>query len=231
LLQGKVALITGGSRGIGRAIATALAAADAKTYITGRDAVTLEKTANEIGATPFPCDHCNAPEVEGVLAEIKSHDGKLDILINNAGAAHSLADVDKLDLEIWRKAINLNLDGVFFSTHYALPLMPRGSIIVNNLSIAAKQPFVGMSAYTAAKQGALGFTNVLREELRPRGIRVVALIPGAIDTEIWNQFWISAPREKMMSPEMVAQAVLHAVTLPPEASLDELLITPSSGTL
>ena len=224
-------MITGGSRGIGRAIATALAAADAKTYITGRDAVTLEKASNEIGATPLPCDHCNAPEVEGVLAKIKERDGKLDILINNAGAAHSFADVDKLELDIWHKAINLNLDGVFFSTHYALPLMPRGSIIVNNLSIAAKQAFPGMSAYTAAKQGALGFTNVLREELRPRGIRVVALIPGAINTDIWNQFWISAPREKMMSPETVARAIVQAVTLPPEASLDELLIMPSAGTL
>ncbi|MEO8724827.1 MAG: SDR family oxidoreductase [Acidobacteriaceae bacterium] len=226
-----MALVTGGSRGIGRAIATALSAADAQIYITGRDAIVLERTANEIGATPLACDHCNPSEVEGVIGEIKRQNGKLDILINNAGAAHSLSEVDKLDLETWHKAINLNLNGTFFTTHYALPIMPRGSVIVNNLSPAAKHAFVGMSAYAAAKHGALGFTNVLREELRPRGIRVVALLPGATDTEIWQQFWPNAPREKMMRPETVAQMVLQAVTLPPEASLDELVLMPSAGIL
>src|SRR5207245_1190498 len=83
-------------------------------------------------------------------------------------------------------------------TKAALPMMKRGSIIVNNLSIAAKQVFPGSSAYNASKHGALGFTNTLREELRSKGIRVIALLPGATDTAIWNTLWPSAPRKKMI---------------------------------
>jgi short-subunit dehydrogenase len=102
---------------------------------------------------------------------------------------------------------------------------------VNNLSIAAKRVFPGSSAYNASKHGALGLTNTLREELRPRGIRVIALLPGATDTEIWNVIWPDAPRQKMMSPETVAQAVLDALLLPPESTVEEVVILPSAGTL
>src|SRR5215469_5910581 len=107
-----------------------------------------------------------------------------------------------------------------------MPLMPRGATIVNNLSAAAKQIFPKIAAYTASKYGGLGFTLTLREELIPKGIRVTALMPGASDTEIWNKFWPAAPREKMIDPESVAQAVLYAVLLPPNANLQELLVVP-----
>jgi short-subunit dehydrogenase len=102
---------------------------------------------------------------------------------------------------------------------------------VNNLSIAALQPFAGMSAYNASKFGALGFTKALREEVRKQGIRVLALIPGATKTEIWQQFWPDAPREKMISPETVAEAVLRAVSAPPEAAVEEIVIAPTAGVL
>ena len=92
--------------------------------------------------------------------------------------------------------------------------MKRGATIVNNLSIAATRVFPGTAAYNASKHGALGFTNTLREELRGKGIRVIALLPGATDTAIWNILWPEAPRKKMMSAETVAQAVLQAILLP-----------------
>jgi NAD(P)-dependent dehydrogenase (short-subunit alcohol dehydrogenase family) len=82
-----------------------------------------------------------------------------------------------------------------------LPFLARGSVIVNNLSIAARTAFPGMAAYNASKRGLLGFTETLREELRPRAIRVVALLPGATDTDIWKQFWPAAPRLRMISPQ------------------------------
>lgn len=109
--------------------------------------------------------------------------------------------------------------------------MSPGAVIVNNLSVAAHQPFTGMSAYSASKAGALALTNTLREELRGQGIRVLGLIPGAVDTDIWQQFWPEAPREKMVSTEDVARAVVLALAMPKNTSVDEIRIGPASGTL
>ena len=120
---------------------------------------------------------------------------------------------------------------MFLVTQAAMPLMERGGAIVNNLSIAAKQVFAGSSAYNASKHGALGFTNTLREELRPQGIRVIALLPGATDTAIWKTLWPEAPRKKMMSARAVASAVVSALTAPPDSTVEELTILPTSGTL
>jgi short-subunit dehydrogenase len=109
--------------------------------------------------------------------------------------------------------------------------MRAGSTIVNNLSIAATQPFPGMSAYNASKFGALGFTQALREDLRKRGIRVLALLPGATDTDIWNQFWADAPKERMIPADAVAEAVLHAVSAPANTTIEEIRIGPTVGVL
>src|SRR5208282_6719911 len=100
------------------------------------------------------------------------------------------------------------LTGLFLCSRAALPLMRAGGTIINNLSVAAKTVFPNFAAYNASKRGALGFTLSLREELVPRSIRVVALMPGAIDTDLWQQFWPEAPRERMMDAESAAQAVL-----------------------
>ena len=116
-------------------------------------------------------------------------------------------------------------------TQAFLPLLSRGSTVVNNLSVAANRVFAGSSAYNASKHGALGLTNTLREELRPQGIRVIALLPGATDTEIWNTFWPDAPREKTMSPETVARALVGALLLPEDSTIEELTILPTSGAL
>jgi len=109
--------------------------------------------------------------------------------------------------------------------------MKRGSTIVNNLSIAAERVFPGSAAYNASKHGALGFTNTLREELRPKGIRVIALMPGATDTAIWDELWPKAPRHKMMSAETVARTVVDALRLPENTTVEKIVVMPSSGTL
>ncbi|HEY0566026.1 MAG TPA: SDR family NAD(P)-dependent oxidoreductase [Terriglobales bacterium] len=226
-LEGKQAVVTGASRGIGRAIAAQLVAAGADVIITGRNASTLEHTAREIGARAVVCDHTREGEVEALFAAI----AHLDFLINNVGAAVTLQNADKLSPAKWREIVDVNLTSTFTTTHFAVPKMNSGGVIVNNSSVAAKQGFAGMSAYCAAKHGVVGFTLALREELRPRGIRVMSLVPGATDTEIWDQFWREAPRKKMMSTDTVAQMVVQALTLPPEASVDEVVILPSAGTL
>ena len=157
--------------------------------------------------------------------------GHLDILINNAGVGGPSAPIDQLSLEAWSEVVDINLTGLFLVTHAALPLMRPGSVIVNNLSIAIKGAFPGMAAYNASKMGALGFTETLRKEVRERGIRVIALVVGATDTEIWQQFWPDAPRDRMMSPKSVARMVLAALKLPEDATVSELEITPSLGEL
>jgi len=235
-LRGKVALITGANRGIGLAIARALASEGCNLVITARDEPTLKKTGRELArlkvrVLPQVCDVRDPVAVKGLLAEVERRFHRLDILINNAGIAHPSQNVDKLPFESWLQVIDTNLNALFLVTHAALPLMKRGSAIVNNLSIAAKRVFAGSSAYNASKQGALGFTNTLREELRSQEIRVIALVAGAADTEIWNTLWPEAPREKMMSPQTVAVAVVNALKLPLESTMEELVILPTAGTL
>lgn len=233
--QPRVVVITGGSRGIGLATAQAFAGAGDQVIITGRDSGRLKSATEQIRSQhPVDCVVCEVRDpasVERAFQQIASRYEKIDILFNNAGVAHALASVENLAPETWREVIETNLTGTYLITRAALPLMGAGASIVNNLSIAAVQPFSGMSAYNAAKFGALGFTKALREELRQKRIRVVALLPGATNTDIWQQFWPEAPREKMMKPETVAAAIVHAVSAPPEASLEELMIGPTAGML
>jgi NAD(P)-dependent dehydrogenase (short-subunit alcohol dehydrogenase family) len=234
--NGKIVVITGGSRGIGLAMARIFARSGYQVVITGRDSKSLQDAANELCKEQGPvlaltCDVRDPASVKKLFAEIKRHHSTIDVLINNAGVAHALAPVDELPVETWKEVIDTNLTGTFLVTQSALPLMQAGGSIVNNLSVAALRPFVGMSAYNASKFGALGFTQALREDLRKRGIRVMAILPGATDTDIWDQFWAEAPKEKMISAETVAEAVLHAVSAPANTSIDEIRIGPAAGVL
>jgi NAD(P)-dependent dehydrogenase (short-subunit alcohol dehydrogenase family) len=235
-LKGKVALVTGATRGIGRAIAQALAAEGCDLAITARDPEALERTNRELACNKtrivtHACDIANAESVDSLFEVVREKFGRLDILINNAGISHSMAPIEKLEIETWQEVMATNLGGMFLVTRGALPLMGGGGTIVNNLSVAAKRVFAGEAAYCASKHGGLGFTNTLREEVRARGIRVIALMPGPTDTDIWNQFWEEAPREKMMSPVTVAMAVVSALVLPATSSVDELMINPTGGGL
>jgi len=235
-LLNHVALITGATRGIGLAIARALAAEGCNLILTGRDEKALKKVSRELASARIkvlaqPCDVRDPQSIERLFRAIRQKFKRLDILINNAGIAHPNFTVDKLPLTLWRDVIDTNLTGMFLITQSALPLMKLGGTIVNNLSILANRVFAGSAGYVASKHGALGLTNTLREELRPKGIRVIALMPGATDTEIWKTFWAEAPRKKMMSPATIAEAVVHAIQLPPNATVETLEILPTAGLL
>lgn len=235
-LAGKIALVTGGGRGLGRAMAEGLAREGATVIITGRDEEFLALAAVSIsaGGGTVLTRHCELRKPESVatlFAAIRQQFGHLDILINNAGVAGPSTPIEQLSLEAWEEVIDTNLTGLFLVTHAALPMMHSGATIVNNLSISVKGAFPGMAAYNASKSGALAFTDTLRKEVRNKGIRVIALVPGATDTDIWEQFWANAPRDRMMSPKSVAQMVLAALKLPDDATVSELEITPSLGEL
>jgi NAD(P)-dependent dehydrogenase (short-subunit alcohol dehydrogenase family) len=234
--QEKLAVITGGSRGIGLAIAEEFAAAKYKVIILGREAKRLQAAVDQLKFRGLliesqVCDVTAPLSVEAAFTHISAKHNQIHVLVNNAGIAHALAPAEKLSLETWKQVIDTNLTGTFMVTRAALPLMQAGGTIVNNLSVAAIQPFAGMSAYNASKYGAYGFTQALREDLRKSGIRVLALLPGATDTDIWSQFWPDAPREKMVAPRIVAEAVVHAVSAPANTSIDEIRLGPASGVL
>jgi NAD(P)-dependent dehydrogenase (short-subunit alcohol dehydrogenase family) len=235
-LRGQIALITGATRGIGLAIARALAAESCNLILTARDAPALARVSRELASAKIkilshPCDVRDPHSVDALFRSTRQTFKRLDILINNAGIAHPNLPIEKLPLPIWKDVLDTNLTGTFLITQAALAIMKRGGTIVNNLSIAAARVFPGSAAYNTSKHGALGFTNTLREELRPKGIRVISLLPGATNTDIWTTLWPQAPRRKMMSPTTVAEAVVHAILLPPNATVETLEILPTAGAL
>jgi NAD(P)-dependent dehydrogenase (short-subunit alcohol dehydrogenase family) len=238
-LAGKVAVVTGGSSGIGYATALALAAEGCSVVIAGRDEKKLRQAAESISPSKAGtaevvsqvCDVRDAQAVDELFAMVKKRFKHLDILVNNAGITQPVLSVEDTSIELWRDVIDTNLTSVFLCTKAALPLMKRGATIVNNLSAGAKQVFPNYATYSAAKRGALGFTLSLRQELIPRGIRVIALMPGATYTPMWEGYMPYPPRERMMTPDTVAQTILYAVLLPPEANVSELLLDPTGGAL
>ncbi len=235
-LISQVALITGATRGIGLALARALAANSCNLILTARDEKALTRISRELSSRKikvltYPCDIRDPHDVDALFRAARRQFKRLDILINNAGIAHANLPIEKLPLPIWKDVLDTNLTGTFLVTQAALAIMKRGGTIVNNLSVAATRVFAGSAAYNASKHAALGLTNTLREELRPRGIRVIALLPGATDTDIWTTLWPAAPRKKMMSPETVAAATLQAILLPSNATVESLEIRPTLGTL
>lgn len=235
-LRGKVALITGATQGIGLAAARALAEAGCNLILCGRDqkrlaAAKAELEGKGIRALAVSCDVRDPRSVEQMLAKVRKAFSHINILINSAGIANAFRPVAELDPEEWNDVLATNLTGTFLVTRAALPLMSRGGSIVNVLSMSSKRAFPNLAAYNASKFGALGFTSTLREELRSQGIRVIAVLPGATDTAIWDTLWPEAPRHKMMRVETVAQAIVAALKLPPESTVEELDLMPTGGPL
>src|SRR5260370_22057226 len=159
----KVAVVTGEGRGIGSAIAEALAAQGWAVVLSGRSAGALRSLALKLTAAggramSTAADVRDPKSVDNLFAAVRREFGRVDFLINNAGIAHRLANVRDLSIAEWRDVVDTNLNGMFYCTRAALPLMSKGGVIVNNLSIAATTVFAEFSAYVASKHGALGFT-------------------------------------------------------------------------
>jgi NAD(P)-dependent dehydrogenase (short-subunit alcohol dehydrogenase family) len=235
-LKNKVTVITGASRGIGFAIAEALAAVGSNLVITSRKSADAEAAAEKLAVhgvrvLPIQCDVRDEDAIERMFEGVRSDFGSVDILVNNAGHSQALVPIEKTPTDLWQDTLATNLTGTFLCTRAALPLMKQGSTIVNNISTAAYKAFPNFAAYNVSKAGALAFTNTLREELRERGIRVMALVPGATDTDIWQQFWPDAPREKMVSAKDVAAVLIAALRVSPVGAVDELKIGPTVGVL
>lgn len=233
-LEGKTCVITGGNRGIGFALARALVEQDCNVVIAGRDTERLEAAQRALScgkaqAKAIRFNACDPESVQELFVAVQKNYSAVDILVNSAGVAHLPSPVHQLSLETWKQVLDTDLTGLFLCTRACVPLIPSGGTIVNVLSIASVQAFPGNSAYHASKFGGLGFTNSLREELRGRGIRVVGLLPGAVDTEMWDQFGPKIPRDKMLSAKTLAETFLHVVTRPPMCTIEEIRIGPVLG--
>jgi short-subunit dehydrogenase len=237
--QKRRALITGASSGIGKATALAFAKAGIDVALVSRSADKLEavaKTATEIGveAKAFTVDLACVSQVQAEIQAIALEFGNIDILVNNAGMGYT-ANLSDTPLEDWQQVINLNLTSAFVCTMEILPGMrSRGSgTIINVASIAAKQAFAGWGAYCVSKAGLLALSQTLAQEERVHGIRVTAICPGSVNTEIWDTETVNADfdRTKMLTPEIVAQTILHTALLPQQAVIEELTLMSNAGVL
>jgi len=238
-LTQQTALITGASSGIGKATALTFAKAGIKTILIGRTIAKLEAVAREIeqmGAQTaiYPLDLSTIDQASAQLSTIVSDTGAVDILVNNAGMGYTAELIDT-PLADWQAVLNLNLTSVFQCIQAVLPGMRsrgQGSII-NVISIAGRQAFAGWGAYCASKFGLMGLSKALAAEERAHGIRVTALCPGAVDTPLWDSGTVQMDfdRAAMLAPESVAQTILHAVQLPQQAVVEELVLMPQGGAL
>lgn len=226
-------LITGASRGIGRAITLRLAASDVQLLLHGRDRVALAETCRAIKTkgsqfVQLIHDLATIRGVEDVIRQV-GHE-PIDLLVNNAGIA-IVKPFTEITVEEWTQTIGVNLTAAFLLIKHFAPRMRLGASIVNILSIAAKHAYPNWSIYCASKFALDGLSAAIREELRPHKIRLLNIYPAATATEIWNNVAGEWPREKMMSAVDVAEAVAYAISQPAGVAIENITLASTTGTL
>lgn len=236
-LKNKIVWVTGAGRGIGKAIAKAFGREKAILALSSRTIEEIKSVSESINqkggeARPFRCDVSSESEIINTVGKIEKTFGNINILINNAGVVKFVPLVET-SAEDWDQMMNINLKGAFLCTKKILPSMieQRDGHIINIVSVAGIQPFRTSSAYCASKYGLMGLTAVTREEVREHNIKVTAIIPGAVDTPIWNNIGGDFDRSKMIPPEDIAQIVISACKQTKKTLVEDIIIRPVSGNL
>ena len=241
-LEGKVAIITGASSGIGEATAIALAAEGAKVVIAARRVERLEAVAKQIidhggQALSIVSDITDEAQAKNVIQKAHTEFGHIDILVNNAGISFP-GKIENADPSNWRKMIDINVLALMYTTHIALPIFKaqKSGHIVNISSVAGRIARAGMAGYNVTKWGVNAFSEALRQEVYQDNIRVTIIEPGLVETEIDQHITdvvakqeIEA-RRKAITPlqsEDIAAAIVYAVSQPQHVNVNEILIRPT----
>jgi 3-oxoacyl-[acyl-carrier protein] reductase len=229
-LSGKVALVTGAGRGIGRSISLALAASGASVFLTARSEDQLAAVAGEIREKGGKVEHraadiSSGQNVEEVFRSLGERFARLDILVNNAGLGFA-GPLAEFPVEKFDTLMAVNARAVFLCCQQAMRMMApaRAGYIVNICSVVGFKGYVNQAAYTASKHAVLGITRSLAAEAQPHGIRVSAVHPGAVDTSMTHALRPDLDRSILMRPEDVAHAVLFLLSLSETAAVDEIYI-------
>ena len=236
-LAGQVAVVTGAGRGIGRAIAGALAREGAAVALAARSGAELDGVAREIQQAGgqvlvVPTDVRQEASVEALARRALAEWRQVDVLVNAAGVA-TFAPVADSKLDDWDQMLAVNLRGAVLACRAVLPAMigRRRGTIINVGSVVTSRALTGSAAYTASKYGLLGFSRVLAEEMRPHGVRVGVLSAGATDTPLWDAMPGAPARDRMVRADQVAEAALLMASLAPNATLEEVTLLPAGGIL
>lgn len=239
-ITGKVAVVTGASKGIGRQTARALATAGADLAVSARSEDLLETLANEINNTGrkafvFSGDMGTEANIQRFIEQTVDHFGRMDILVNNAGVGH-FYPVAQMPTGRWDEMFNLNVRGLFLTTKESLPYLRKSgeAVIVNVVSLAGKNFFVNGGGYAATKHAVLGFSRCLMLEERRNGIRVLAICPGSVDTHFFRdqqgaeENKMRPNLEKVLKAEDIADTIIHMIRMPQRALISEVDIRPAN---
>jgi len=231
-LEGQVAVVTGGGRGIGAGISQRLAGLGATVVLCGRTRAPLEATASAIRQAGGRCDaaECDVSRLESVEAlakHVESSFGRLDVLVNNAGVSGARVPLHEYPPEVWDEVMSTNLRGVYYMIRSLVPLMLRsgGGHIINISSLAGKNALPKGACYAASKWGLNGLSYSVAEELRGNNIRVSVICPGSTLSE-WG-YHGGKDLKKLLLPDDVAHAVAMIVTQAPQSFVSEILLRPT----
>ena len=231
-----IAIVTGAGSGVGRAVAQRLAAEGWYVAALGRRSETVEETASVPGQGsihPIGCDISDATAVDRAVREVVHRFGSVHALVNCAGINIPNRALEKLSVEDFRRVIDVNLTGAFYCVRAVLPVMRTqgAGTIVNVVSDAGMYPNVKAGgAYVASKFGLDGLTQMINLEERPRGIRACAIFPGDINTPLLDKRPVPPPaeaRERMLQPDDIVECVMLAISLPPRAVIEQILVRPA----
>ncbi len=232
-LKDKIAVVTGGTKGIGYAIAESLLKAGAKVFICARDKVELKRALERLSALGDVdgevCDVRSEDQIRAMLDECVRVFGGVDVLVNNAGIGIIGKTVEEMSGDDFRQTLETNLFGVFYACHHAIPLMKKrgGGYIVNISSLAGQNAHPKMAAYNASKFGLNGFSEAMMQEVRADNIKVTAICPGSVNTYFGGDE-PSQDQSWQLQPEDIAQTVLDLLAMNERALPSKIEIRPSN---
>ena len=232
-LENKIVVVTGGTKGIGYAIAESLLKADAKVFICARNKAELKRALEKLSALGEVhgeiCDVRSEEQVEAMLNECLRVFGAIDVLVNNAGIGIIGKTVEEMSAEDFEQTLQTNLFGVFYTCHHAIPLMKKqgGGYIINISSLAGQNAHPRMAAYNASKFGLNGFTEAMMQEVRADNIKVSLICPGSVNTYFGGDD-PSAEKSWQLQPEDIAQTVSDLLSMNERALPSKVEIRPSN---